>query len=336
MFTFIFRRLAFVVVLTLGMMVAIFVLTHIIPSDPARVAVGPDASTEAVEAMRIKMGLDKPLVEQFGLYLWKAIHLDLGISLYNGQPVWDEIIRYAPASIELAVVSTALSVVVGLSIGIYCAANHSSLSDTILTLTVIAGRAAPSFWIALLLQLIFYGKLGWFPSGERIDLLGDIELTRITGMYLIDSVLTLNWPAFWDSAYHLVLPSLALGLGGIAVVSRMTKASVLLELQRDYVRTAYSKGLTRRAVLFRHAVRNAINPVVTIVGIRFGYLLAGTILIESIFRWPGIGRYALLAINYIDYPVIMGVTLFVSIAFALVNLCVDFIYMLLDPRVRYS
>jgi peptide/nickel transport system permease protein len=273
---------------------------------------------------------------QFGRYVWNVLHLNLGTSNYDGQPVRDSIIKYAPATIELAVVATIISVVVGFALGIFSAVRRGSASDGMIRLGAIAGRAIPSFWLALLLQIVFYGKLGWFPDGARLNLIGSATPTHITGMYLLDSLLTLNFSAFIDSAYHLVLPALTLAIGGIAEVQRFTTAQIQVEMHQEYARTAHAKGLSNRVVLFRHVIRNAINPIVTIVGIRFGYLLAGTVLIETIFRWPGIGRYALISIQNLDFPAIMGVTLFVAVMFAIVNLGVDIIYGFLDPRIRHS
>lgn len=336
MAVFVIRRFAILLGLILAMIIALFVLSHLIPSDPARVAVGPEATQQAVDAMRHKMGLDKPVIVQLGIYLRNTIRLDLGTSIYDGQPVLGSILKYAPASFELAIVSMFMSVALGLALGIYSAAYQGTLFDGTSRLVAIAGRAIAPFWLAILLQVVFYGRLRWFPSGTRLDLSGIDEPKRITGMYLVDSLLTGNWHAFANSAYHLVLPAFALGLGGIAEISRMTRATMLIELRREYTRTARAKGLSESTTLFRHVVRNAINPVVTIIGIRFGYLLAGTVLIESIFRWPGIGRYSLLAIQNLDFPAIMGATLFVTVAFAIVNLLVDILYGFLDPRIRYA
>ena len=336
MLTFIIRRLAILPLMFLGMVFFVFVLTNLIPADPARVAVGPDASPESVERMREKMGLNKSLPEQFTIYLWDVVRLDLGTSIRDNRPVYDSIINFAPASIELALASTVVVVVVGVLMGIYSAAYQGRGLDRLLRLGAITGRAFPAFWLALLLQIVFFARLGWFPSGGRIDLITMDPPRKITGLYLVDSVVTLNWDAFVSSAYHLALPVTALALGGIAEVLRMTRGQVMLEMNSDYARTARSKGLTDRTVLFRHIVRNAINPVVTIIGIRFGYLLAGTVLIESIFRWPGLGRYALQAIQNLDFPALMGVTLFVTLMFVLVNLMVDVIYGFLDPRIKYT
>jgi peptide/nickel transport system permease protein len=333
---YIVRRLGLLVVLVFFMLVAMFLLQNVIPADPARAMLGPQASQAAVDAMTRKMGLNDPLYVQFGRYVWNILHLNLGTSNYDGQPVRDSIAKYAPASIELAIVATILSVVIGFALGVFSAVNRGSAADGVLRLGAISGRAIPSFWLALLLQIVFYGRLGWFPDGARLNLLGSAAPTHITGMYLLDSVVTLNPAAFRDAAYHLTLPALALAIGGIAEVQRLTAAQILTEMRQDYTRTAHAKGLPSRVVLFRHVIRNAINPVVTVIGIRFGYLLAGTVLIETIFRWPGIGRYALLSIQNLDFPAIMGVTLFVAVIFAVVNLGVDIVYGYLDPRIRYS
>lgn len=333
---YVLRRFALLLVLIFFMIVAMFVLQNLIPADPARAMLGPDASQAAVDKMRQKMGLNDPVIVQFGHYLWRIVHLDLATSNYDGQPVRDSIAKYAPATIELAVIATVLSVTIGFALGVFSALNRGSVIDGILRFSVISGRAIPSFWLALLLQIFLYGKLGWFPNGGRIDLVGSGAPTHITGLYLLDSLLTLNFSAFGDAAYHVALPVAALAIGGIAEVQRLTSAQILSELQQDYTRTALAKGLTNRVVLLRHVIRNAINPVVTVIGIRFGYLLAGTVLVEMIFSWPGLGWYALISIQNLDFPSIMGVTLFVAVMFGIVNLAVDILYGFLDPRIRYT
>ncbi|HUX87473.1 MAG TPA: ABC transporter permease [Chloroflexota bacterium] len=335
MIRFIIRRLGALIALFFGMIVVMFLLTHVIPADPARIAVGPQATQQSVDAMRHKMGLDKPLIVQMGIYVWGVLHLNFGNSVYDGQPVFHEIMQYAPATIELAIVATVLSVAFGLAMGILSAVYQNSIVDSSMRVFAIIGRAIAPFWLAILLQIVFFGRLNWFPSGTQLSL-SLSPPTKITGMYLVDSLITLNWQVFFNSFHHIVLPAVALGLGGIADTSRMMRATMLIELRREYPRTARAKGLSEWSVQLRHVVRNAINPVVTVIGIRFGYLLAGTILIEAIFQWPGLGRYALLAIENLDFPALIGVTLFVVVAFAIVNLFVDILYGYLDPRIRYA
>lgn len=333
---FIVRRLAASVITIFFLIVGLFVLQNIIPADPARAMLGPEATEEAVRAMEVKLGLDQPVLIQFGRYLWRLSHLDLGTSNWDRQPVLDAIIRYAPASIELALVATVLSFSLGLLFGIYAAAHHGRAGATLARFLAIGGRALPAFWLALLLQILLYGKLGWFPNGARLDLVAASEPAHVTGLYLLDSILALDFGTFKSALHHLTLPALAIAVSGVAEIQRMTTAMMLIEMRRDYARTAHAKGLHGRTVLYRHVARNALNPVLTIVGVRFGYLLAGTVLIETIFRWPGIGRYALLSIENLDFPAIMGVTFFVALTFAVVNFIVDISYGYLDPRVRYG
>lgn len=319
-----------------GVVLFLFILTHIVPSDPARIAVGPNANDAAVQTMREKMGLNDPLPVQFGRYFWDLLRGDLGDSIYDKKPVLDAIKNYAPATIELALVATFFTVLFGIVLGVYAAVASGRAFDRLTRLVAIIGRAVPAFWLAILLQTIFYGRLKWLPSGGRIDLDAVGPPRKITGLYLLDSVLTWNWAAFWSSAEYIVLPAAALAIGGVADIMRMTRSQVLLEMRKDYARTARAKGMQNAVVLFRHVLPNAMNPVLTVIGIRTGYLLAGTVLIEAIFRWPGLGRYSLQAIGNFDFPALTGVTLFVTIMFVFINLIVDLIQSYLDPRVRHA
>ena len=327
-------RLATLPLMLLGVVLLLFVLGHLIPADPARVAVGPNASAEAVEAMRERMGLDDPLPVQLGRYLRQLVRLDLGDSVYDKQPVTDSLRRYAPATIELALAAATVMILLGVSLGVYTATAKSRVAEQLIRLGAIAGRALPAFWLAMLLQFIFYSRFSWIPSGGRLNLDEVDPPTHITGLYLIDSALTLNGRVFVDAAHHLVLPALALAIGGTADVMRMTRAQILSELRNDYTRSARAKGLKDRTVLLRHVLPNAMSAVLTLIGIRVGYLLAGAVLVESIFNWPGLGRYSLDAIKNFDFQALTGVTLLVTTIFLVINLVVDLIGLALDPRAR--
>jgi ABC-type dipeptide/oligopeptide/nickel transport system permease component len=327
-------RLVSLPAMAAGVIVFLFILTNLVPSDPARIAVGPNASDAAVETMRERMGLNDSIFVQFGRYVSHVLQGDLGKSIYDKRPVTASIRAYAPATIELALAATIVTVVLGLSLGIYSAVAKGRIGDRLVRVVSTIGRAMPAFWLALLLQVIFYGRLKWLPSGGRIDLDAVGPPKTMTGLYTVDSVLTGNWAALESTLTHLTLPVAALAIGGIADVMRMTRAQMLLEMRSDYARTARAKGLRNRAILIRHMLPNAMNPVLTVIGVRTGYLLAGTVLIESIFRWPGLGRYSLQAIGNFDFPALTGVTLFVTLAFVLVNLFVDLIQVTFDPRAR--
>ena len=329
-------RLIALPMMLFGVVLVLFVLTRIVPSDPARVAVGPNANQAAVETMRERMGLNDPLPIQFVRYLGQLVQGDLGNSVYDNRPVTASIRTFAPATLELALVATLLTVTFGILFGVYAAAANGRVSERLLRFFAIVGRAMPAFWLALLLQFVFYGRLKWLPSGGRIDLNSMDPPTSITHLYLVDSILTLNWPAFKSSFSHILLPAIALAAAGIADIMRMTRSQMLLEMRRDYARTARAKGLEGRNVLRRHVLPTALNPVLTVIGIRTGYLLAGTVLIETIFRWPGLGRYSLQAIGNFDFPAITGVTIFVTLMFVLINLVVDLIQAYIDPRVRHA
>lgn len=329
-------RLVALPAMLFGVVLVLFVLTRIVPTDPARVAVGPNASQSAVETMRERMGLNDPLPVQFFRYVGDLLRGDLGNSVYDNRPVTASIRNFAPATLELALVATLLTVFFGISFGVFAAATNGRTVERVIRLMAIIGRAVPAFWLALLLQVFFYGRLKWFPSGGRINLNAMDPPESITRLYLVDSILTWNWEAFRSSALHIALPAIALAVGGIADIMRMTRSQVLLEMRRDYARTARAKGLEGRRVLLRHTLPNALNPVLTVIGTRTGYLLAGTVLIETIFRWPGLGRYSLQAISNFDFPALTGVTLFVTVMFVLINLVVDLIQAYIDPRVRHA
>ncbi len=327
-------RLATLPLMLLGVVLLLFVLTHLIPADPARVAVGPNASADAVEAMRERMGLNDPLPTQLTRYLQQLVHFDLGDSIYDKQPVTDSLRRYAPATIELALVAAMLMIVFGILLCIYSATSRGWFAVQLVRLAAIAGRALPAFWLAMLLQFLFYSRLGWFPSGGRLDLDKYDRPANITGLYLVDSALTLNGHVFLDAAHHIALPALALAIGGMADVMRMTRAQILSELRNDYTRSARAKGLADRTVLIRHILPNAMSAVLTLIGIRVGYLLAGAVLVESIFNWPGLGRYSLDSIKNFDFQALTGVTLLVTTIFLIINLVVDLIALAIDPRAR--
>jgi len=326
-----FVRRAFGIALTmLGMTLVAFLLTHIIPGDPARAAAGPEADATTVERIRLDMGLDKPLMTQYVVYMSHLFHGDLGQSIATRRPVLLDITKKLPASVELALFSMILWLPLGLGIGVYCAVRAGGWSDLGNRLLSTAGVAMPVFWLALLIQL----ALGRFlPIAGRINV--TISVSHYTGFYLLDSIVSGSVAALGSTLAHLALPALTLSIVSTARVGRMTRSCVLEVLNQEYVRTARAKGLSERIVILRHALRNALIPITTVVGLQVGDLIAYMFLVETVFAWPGIGRYGVNAIVNLDYPAIIGTVLTTSLIYALINFSVDVLYTAINPKLRY-
>lgn len=332
---YIFRRLGSLIFVLIGMSIITFIISHVIPSDPAWAVAGPEATAEAVEEIRRRMGLDRPLPEQYWRYVTGLVlRGDLGESIRTYRPVADDIKDRLPASIELAGVSFLIALPTGVLLGITSARRAGRLADAFTRLFAILGVSMPVFVLAMLIHYIFYFRLGWFPGAGRIAV-GVGAPTEITGFYLIDSVLTGNWRAFVSALRHIALPALTLATASLAIITRMTRSSMLEVLHQDYIRTARSKGLTERVVLWRHALKNVFVPVLTVVGLQLAALIAWAFLVELIFSWPGIGSYAAQSILAMDFQPIMAITLVFSVIYVSINLVVDILYMFLDPRIRY-
>lgn len=329
------RRLFFLVFVLLGLSLITFVLSHIVPADPARVIAGPRASPEAVEKIRKEYGLDQPLWRQYVRYLNGLVHLDFGKSLTSRRPVSEDLARYLPATIELALYAMLFAVVLGIPLGVLSAVRRNSFLDLIGRTISILGLSIPSFWLALILQFFLFAQLGLLPDGQRLPV-GVKEPPRVTGLFTVDALLAGNLGLFLLALKHLLMPSLVLGLAALAIVTRMVRSGMLEVLGQDYIRTARAKGLQPRVVILRHALKNALLPAVTVIGLQFGLLMGGAVLVEIIFSWPGIGRYAFQAIQNFDYNAVISVTLVIGAAYVLVNLLVDIIYVLLDPRIRMT
>lgn len=328
------HRLVWSVGVVIGVTLLTFLMTNLIPADPALVAAGPNATREQVEQLRREMGLDRPLPEQYLTYVARLARGDLGRSMRSQRPVLEDIALYLPATIELAAVAMLLYVVIGVPAGIIAAVRSRSVLDKSLQLVSVLGLATPAFSLALLVQFVFFFLLRWLPSGGRLDV-GMTSPGHITGLYIVDSVLAGNWTTLVSAVSHLVLPALTLTLTNLANVVRITRRSMLTVLGEDYIRTARAKGLKHGAVTYRHGLRNALFPIVTMVGLQAGFLMSGTVLIEVIFSWPGMGTYVVDSIANLDFQPIMGATLVVAISFLLVNFLVDMSYLLIDPRVKY-
>jgi peptide/nickel transport system permease protein len=329
------RRVILSIIALLGITILVFVLSHVVPGDPARLAAGPQAREEQVESVRKEYGLDKPLAQQYLIYMKNLLKGDLGKSLQSRRPVVEDLQDYFPATLELTLVASIIAIIGGILLGMVSALKQNQFLDHFSRIFSLTGISMPVFWLGLLLVLLFYRDLSWLPFGGRLDA-SLTPPTHITGLYLLDSVLTGNWETFWSAFAYLILPSISLSLGSLGVIARMTRASLLEVLPQDYVRTARAKGLQEKAIIYGHVLRNALFPIITISGLQIGSLLSGAFLVEVIFSWPGLGTYAMKAILFLDYNGIIGVTLLIGLVYMLTNLLVDILYFVVDPRVRAS
>lgn len=331
-FNVVWRRLVLLVFVVIGVTIVTFVISHMIPGDPARLMAGERASRELVENMRQQLGLDRPLYEQYLTYVADLARGDFGISIRTRRPVADDLVRFFPATIELAVTALVFAIAVGIPLGVISAVYKDRPIDHLTRTVSVAGISMPAFWLGLLLILVFYGKLGWLPGSGRID--PGLAPPTATGFLLIDCVIAGDVAALWSALKHLFLPALTLGFVHVGVVTRQIRSSMLEVMQEDYVRTARAGGLARRSIIFGHALRNALIPSVTMIGLAFGDLLYGAVLTETVFAWPGMGNYVVQSIDSLDFPAIMGFTVVASTAYVIINLLVDLTYMLLDPQIR--
>ncbi|MDR5700849.1 ABC transporter permease [Agromyces aerolatus] len=327
------RRVLLMVPILLGVTLVTFLLTQVIPSDPAVALAGDTASDEAIEAIRERLGLDEPIWMQYLNYLGRLLSGDLGTSIYSQRAVASEIALFLPATIELATTGIIIALALGGTLGILAAVHRGRFPDQFGRLFAIFGASVPVFWLGLLLVLVFYSVLGWFPGGGRSDNAVP-QPERWTGFLLTDSLLQGNLAAFGDGLMHLALPAITLGIMGAGSIARVMRAGMLDVLSQEYIRAAKAKGLGRRRVLYVHGVRNALLPTITVAGIVYGALLGGAVLTESIFSWPGLGRYAVDAMFRQDFPALMAVVIVIAIAYAIVNLIVDILYTILNPTLR--
>jgi peptide/nickel transport system permease protein len=334
MLTFLARRLVLLGVVLVGLSALTFTLSHLVPTDPARAALGFDASPDMVSQYRREMGLDRALPIQYARYVGNLVTGNLGVSIMTRRSVAEDLAKAIPATIELTLASLVLSITAGGALGVVAAVRRGGFADTLATAVPVAQLSTPVFVMGLVLLLVFYRWLGWFPYGGRLD--PSMAPPTITGLYTVDAVLRGDWPVFRSALAHLVLPAVALSNLTLAEMTRITRSAMLEALGHDYVRTARSKGLPERAVIARHVLKNAAIPVLTVMGLRIGFLLGGAVITETIFAWPGVGRYAWEGARNVDLNVVMGVTLVVALAYALINLAVDVLYSVLDPRVRVS
>ncbi len=316
-----------------GLLCLTFAISHVVPGDPARLAAGPDANTSMVETIRVKYGLDRPLGVQFVRYLGGLATGDLGESLRSRNAVRDDLARYFPNTLELVALALLLAVVVGVPLGMLSAVYRDTWVDHWARVVSVSGVALPAFWLGLMLQLLLALYLGWLPLGGRLGLTATPP-PPITHLLLVDALLRGQWGTFADAARHAVLPVVTLCFPALASIMRVNRAEMLDTLQADYIKTARAQGFSSFRVVTRYALRNAMIPTLTMIGLRYGWMLGGTILVETVFDWPGIGLYAVNAAVSSDFQPIMGVTLLIGLNFMLANLLVDLAYGWLDPRIR--
>jgi peptide/nickel transport system permease protein len=328
------RRVLTVIPVLLGVSLLVFGFIHLIPGDPATTMLGERATPEKVAAVRARLGLDQPIYKQYLIYVGKIVRGDLGISIVRGDPVARDLARRFPATVELATSAIFLAILFGIPIGIVSAVWRNSFMDSVSRVWALAGVSMPIFWLGVMLAWFFGVQLGWLPTGFRLD--SGTEFRPWTNFVLFDALVRGEWAVARDAARHLVLPAMALATIPLAVIARMTRASMLEVLSRDYIRTAEAKGLPQPAVVLRHALRNALLPVLTVIGLQIGRLLAGAILTETIFSWPGIGLWVYEAIESRDYAIVQGASLFIATLFVTVNLVTDLLYAVVDPRIKYD
>lgn len=332
MFVYTLKRVVGTLPVLLTVSLLIFALMHSAPGDPISMLISDEASEADRARVRAQWGLDRPVYMQYLSFLGNAIVGDFGSSFRYNEPVISLILERLPASLELAFTSTLLAVVVGLPLGVWAASRPNSMVDTVGSVGGFFGISMPNFWLGLLLILVFAGYFNILPSGGRATWGMDVD--RITGFMLIDTVLQGRWDAFWDTLRHLALPTIVLGTNMTGIIMQITRASVLENLREDYAMTARAKGMSHHVVLWRHAFRNALIPVITIIGLEFGTLISGAIIVETVFSWPGIGYLLLQGITYRDFPLITGLVIVYTFLFVFVNLIIDVIYTFVDPRIR--
>jgi peptide/nickel transport system permease protein len=332
---YILKRLLGLLPILFGITLAVFLLLRLIPGDPAIVLAGERATPEQIAALREQLGLNKPLLLQYFAFLENLLRLDFGNSIVSGIPVMDEIRSRWAATFELSIAAMLVAIVLGIPAGVVAAVHKNRPVDNLLMSGSLVGVSLPVYWLGLLLIYLFSVTLRWLPPSGRISIENGFSFQPMTGFYVLDALLKLDALALGDVLSHLVLPALTLGTIPLAIVARITRSAMLEVLTQDYIRTAKAKGLPDRLVVFRHALKNALLPINTTIGLQFGTLLGGAILTETIFSWAGIGSWVYEGILARDYPVVQGGVVFIAVLFVLINLLVDISYAWIDPRIQF-
>ncbi len=333
MLRFLAARLTLLALMLGGLIVITFVVSNVVPSDPAALAAGPDATRDMVATIRHEYGLDQPLPRQFIRYLGDILHGDLGRSVQTGDSVGEDLRRYFPATMELVLLSMAMSVLVGIPMGVLAAVRRNRPFDHLVRMLAVSGVALPAFWAALLLQLVFAVHLGWLPTSGQLSV-ATAPPAPLTGMILLDALLAWDWPTFGEAWHYAMLPAFVLALPSLAAIVRVNRAEMIEVLGADYVTAARAHGVSPWRVIGWLALKNAMLPTLAMIGLRLGWTLGSSFLVETVFDWPGIGLYAVSSAIASDFKPVMGVTLAVGVTFMLANLMIDLAYGWLDPRTR--
>lgn len=327
------KRLGLLVFVIFGVTLVTFFMSRVIPGDPASMIAGQRASKETLESIRQQLGLDQPIWIQYFNYMGDLVQGNLGNSIRTQRPVLDDLLHFFPATLELAVAAFIIAILVGIPLGVLAALKKNTFWDHVSRVFSISGVSIPVFFSGLIAILIFYGILDWLPSNGRIGTNVNPP-TSITGFYVIDSLLSFDLVALKSSLKHLLLPAIVLSFAQLAVITRQVRASMLEVMSQEYIRTAVANGIKGRLLIVSYALRNALIPTVTVIGVAFGSLLGGAIVTETIFGWPGMGKFVVESIQFLDFPAIMGFTIFIGIGYILINLIVDIIYLLLNPQLK--
>ncbi len=335
MIGYIIRRLIWMVLVLWGVATTTFFVARVIPADPVGAILGPQAPPEAIEREKERWGLNKPIYVQYVRYMSGILHGDLGVSLRTRRPVLSDILQFFPATVELSFAAFIIGGVFGIMLGVASAVKRNTTLDHFCRVSAIIGLSMPAFWLGLLLLLGFYYKLRWFPGPGQLPYWLP-RPPRITGFLFFDALIAKDWKALTSYMHHLALPAVTLGWISIAGIARITRSSMLEVMHEEYIKTARMKGLRERAVIMKHAFKNALLPVITLIGIRLASLLEGAVLTETVFAWPGLGRYATHSFLSIDFNAVVGVALFTAFLYATINLIVDLLYAYLNPKIRYA
>ncbi|AHF80983.1 ABC transporter permease [Thermococcus paralvinellae] len=329
-------RLVLAIFVIIGVVTLVFFVSRVIPSDPAALYVGAHPTPEAIEKAREQLHLNDPLIKQYAYYLWSLLHGDLGISIRTHNPVVQDLKSAFTATFELILVAEFIAILIGIPLGVYSAVKKDSWLDNLSRLFAISGVSLPAFWFGIVLQLIFFKHLQLLPLAGRVDTVVLLQhpLKVITGFYLIDSLITGNIPVFIDALKHIILPAITLAMYPIGLITRQVRSMMIEVLQENYIRTAWAYGIPPRRIYFKYALKNAIAPALITIGLSFAYTLVGAFLVELIFNWPGLGRYAAYSILSMDYPAVLGVTIVAATAYVFINLIVDIVQVYLDPRIK--
>jgi peptide/nickel transport system permease protein len=318
----------------LGLLAVTFFIGRVIPVDPVLAVVGDRASEDVIARVREEMGLNKPLWEQFAIYLGKVAEGDFGTSVLSSNPVLDDIRRVFPATFELATVGIIIGAGLGVPLGVWAAVRRGGLADQVVRVMGLIGYSVPIFWLGLMALVLFYAKLGWVAGPGRIDVAFEYSVSPVTGLLLLDAAMAGEWEAFRNALSHLALPGALLGYFSLAYISRMTRSFMLNELSQEYIVAARAKGISETRIIWRHALRNAMVPLVTVIALSYAGLLEGSVLTETVFAWPGLGLYITNSLQNADMNAVLGGTLVVGSIFIALNLFSDLLYRLLDPRTR--